>query len=201
MFNLEHNAFSKEYRDHVESSLLNSPYLGKSPLGPEFVKTDGFSLVFRRTALQKILSEFDYLNTFLEKALFPKSNAFYLNPLIMKRGSRVDAHVDCRLIESENVRIIPTLVSIFYVNAGDEMAGGKLVLNTGKDSEIIISPKTNDLLHFRGNIIHSVSEVNTKNFRISLVCEQYNLPEEILTGFPEFEIIQEQDLAPRVAVI
>jgi hypothetical protein len=199
MYHLKHDAFSKEYLDHVERSLLSSPYVGKSPLGPEFVETDGFSIVFRRTALRELINEFEYLREFLEAALFPKSNAFYLNPLIMKSGSRVDAHVDCRLVVTENVRIIPTLVSIFYVNAEEE-TGGKLTLNVGTSSELVVCPKSNDLVHFQGNLIHSVSDVSAKDVRISIVCEQYNLPESVLMGFPEYKIIQDEDLAPRVAV-
>lgn len=198
MYRLEHNAFTEEYRSYVERSILTSPYLGNSPLGPEFVKTGGYSVVFRRSALREVLAEFGYMSDFIDKAVFPKSNAFYINPLVMNEGSRVGAHVDCRLLLSQNVRIIPTLVSIFYVSADDDAEGGELVLNIGSVNEITLRPKRNDLLYFRGNIIHGVSPLVNAHPRVSLVCEQYNLTEALLDSFPTCQVIQEERIAPQV---
>jgi 2OG-Fe(II) oxygenase superfamily len=154
--------------------------------------------VFRRSKFADVVQEFPYLRAFLESATFPKSNAFYVNPLILTGSSRVDPHVDCRLVVTENVRIIPTLVSILYVRADKGMVGGSLTLNVGPDQEITIDPKANHLIHFRGDLVHSVSEVLGEHTRISVVCEQYNLPEPVLLGFPEFEILHDRDVAPRV---
>jgi hypothetical protein len=198
MYHLEHDAFPEPYRVDVEESIPSSAYIGNSPLGPEFVKTLGFSVVFRRSVLAGVLEEFGFLRDFLGKAIFPKSNAFYVNPLVMGQGSRVAAHIDCRLLVEENLRIIPTLVSIFYVARSDEAIGGEITLNVGTASEVTLQPRQNDLLHFRGNLVHAVSEIRSSHRRISLVCEQYNLPEQVLEGFPAFNIIQDERAAPRV---
>jgi hypothetical protein len=147
----------------------------------------------------EVLSEFPYLRDFVETALFPNSNAFYVNPLIMQRGSRVGAHVDCRLIVEQDVRIIPNLVSIYYVSTADDAIGGALTLNVGTDAEVVIRPQQNDLLHFRGDVIHAVSEITSDHVRICVVCEQYNLPESLLATFPDFEIVLDEAFAPRVA--
>jgi hypothetical protein len=198
MYNLTHDAFDHDYRAQVASCLCKSPFLGNSPLGPEFVMTKGFSLMFRRSAMEDVAEQFPYMQTFLSKAVFAASNAFYVNPVLMKGGSRIDAHVDCRLIVSENVRIVPNLVSIFYVSVRLASERGAIKLHMGECTEVSILPRSGDLLHFRGNLVHSVESLDDESERISLVCEQYNLPEDILAGFPDFEILLDADLSRRI---
>lgn len=193
MYAIKKYTFSEEYLAGLMHHLMSSPYLASSPLGKEFVNTKGFSIVFTRSQLSDVLESFPYLKIFLDAVLFPKCNAFYINPLVLQGGSRVDPHVDCRLVISENARIIPNLVSVLYVHAEPNITGGEFILNAGRDEETTIKPLTNLLLHFRGNIIHSVREVQGLHTRVSLVCEQYNLPDSVLRGFPGFEIIPGED--------
>lgn len=183
-----------------EADFLQSPYLGKSPLGPEFVKTRGFSVVFRRSSLTRVKDSFPFLRAFLETAVFQSSNAFYVNPLLLSHQSRVDTHIDCRLLTEQNIRIIPNLVSILYVKAEAEMQGGELILNAGHEPEITLKLESNDLIHFIGNLVHKVTPVQSASQRICYVCEQYNLPEDALEAFPEFAILRDRDLAPRVSM-
>ena len=198
MYRWEREFLSCSELRELEEKVLASEYLGKSPLGKEFVNTKGFSIVFRREALPKVYDEFRYFAPFLSKAVFPKSNAFYLNPLVLEECSRVDAHVDCRLLAAQNVRVFPTIVSILYVRVQDNMCGGELVLNYGQDDAISLNPRTNDLVHFQGNLVHAVSEIVDRGKRISLVCEQYNLHDEVLSGFPLLKVLTEDSIAPRV---
>ena len=198
-YHVAQNAFDDDYLSHLATELCKSEYLGASPLGAEFVNTEGFSLVFRRSALLDVCHAFPYLEPYLDEVLFPECNAFYLNPLLLTGSSRVDAHVDCRLVASENTRIIPNLVSVLYVEICPDMAGGNLLLNVGTEHEVCITPETNNLVHFRGSVIHRVSEVKNPHRRISVVCEQYNLPDALLAGFPLFNVITDDDLLPRVA--
>lgn len=198
---VKQNAFSSDYLLHVEEQLLASPHIGPSPLGKEFVNTRGFSIVFRRSSLDDVTENFSYLADFLSCSLFPSSNAFYINPLILSCGSRVEQHVDCRLLARENLRIIPNIVSILYVKVDPAMLGGELRLYTDSDNYFAHNPKTNDLVHFLGTLVHSVGEVRTPSSRICIVCEQYNLPDQVLGGFPEFQIIHDKDVAPRLALV
>lgn len=198
MLRVTPDAFPEAYLAELVEGLTSSPYLGKSPLGEEFIRTEGFSVVFRRSQLARVLDCFPYLRGFLETAAFASSNAFYVNPLIMGQASRVEAHVDCRLLEEEDLRIVPTLVSVLYVACDEALEGGELCFNPGTESERSIQPKTNDLLHFKGDLVHLVREISVPARRISLVCEQYNLPEHALAAFPEFAILQSHDPAPRV---
>ena len=76
-YSITHNAFSAVYCDEIEAVILKSPYLGKSPLGPEFVETRGFSIVFTRDALGDVLSEFPFLESFVEHFFFSRTNTFF----------------------------------------------------------------------------------------------------------------------------
>jgi hypothetical protein len=197
LYRKTHNEFKNSYLNELQREILSSRYLGKSPLGDEFVETQGFSVVFRRSQRKAVVEAFGYLDTFLTKVLFPSSNAFYINPLVLRKDSRVDTHIDCRLLAKENVRIIPNLVSILYIHVGEALSGGHLLLNAGLDNEITVIPRSNDLLHFPGRMIHKVTELKGPGLRVALVCEQYNLPDPILESFPEFAILRGQDLAPQ----
>jgi len=199
MYHLTSQAFDEAYLQRVEKGIRTSPYYGDSPLGEEFVRTKGFSIVFTRSALEQVLSKFAYLAPFLEKALFASSNAFYINPLVMGATSRVDTHVDCRLLLEENVRIIPNLISILYTRCEDDIQGGNLLLKVDKETTITLTPKTGDLLHFQGDLLHSVEEVTGEGLRVNVVCEQYNLSEDLLKSFPKFAVLTNEDPAPRVS--
>lgn len=201
MYHVEHDAFDPSYRDLCFAAILDSPHLGNSPLGPEFVNTKGFSLVFRRENLPLVLKDHPYLVTYLQKVTFPSCNAFYINPLVLGSGSRVDQHVDCRLLSERQVRIIPNLVSIWYVRFDANVEGGELVLQIAPDKIATLRPVTNDLVHFRGNLIHHVGELRTPTLRVTVVCEQYNLPDDIVTFFPEYALILDSDVAPRVGPV
>lgn len=192
-------AFPATYLETLAQGILNADELGPSPLGQEFVNTRGFSLVFRRSRIGDMCDAYPYLSHFLEKAVFPASNAFYVNPLVLHGTSRVAPHVDCRLIKEKNLRIIPNIVSVLYVSVEENMEGGELCLFSGTEDEFSIQPRTNDLIHFRGDIIHSVSEVRTPADRISVVCEQYNLPEEVISSFPDSCVITRDDATPRIS--
>lgn len=191
-------AFSEDYIQSAQRHFLQSPYLGKSPLGAEFIKTRGFSIVFRRSSLCRVVEQFQFLKVFLEKVIFDSCNAFYVNPLLLSDHSRVEAHVDCRLLAKEDLRIVPNLVSILYLKADREMIGGELVLNVGHERELSLKLQSNDLIHFVGDIVHKVTPVQGAVDRICFVCEQYNLPEEALDAFPEYALLRDKDLAPRV---
>jgi len=191
-YQLTRGAFDRRYLTVVETAVLSSRHLGASPLGGEFVRTWGFSIVFRRSELSRVVSDFPGLGLFFERALLPSCNAFYVNPLVMTRGSRVDPHVDCRLVEAENVRIVPNLVSVFYVRADPRLKGGALKLQLPSGRVLELPPATNELVHFVGSLVHSVGEVldgGDVHGRISLVCEQYNLEDGLLAGFPAFEVL------------
>lgn len=176
-------------RDELIEGIVRSKFFGASALGKEFVGTLGFSLVFRRDALGTVYDEFPYMRLLLQSVLFASCNAFYVNPLVLFGGSRVGAHIDCRLMPDSDTRIIPNLVSVYYADVSLHMAGGRLILNPGAENEVVIVPHTGDVVHFLGSTIHSVEDVKTPDRRVSVVCEQYNLSDSILDMFPSCDVV------------
>lgn len=182
------NAFPLDYLSQLQGQISSCPYFAVNNLNRDFIGTKGFSLVFKRSGLNKIEQLFPFFKTYLSIALQPSCNAFYLNPLLLKTGSRVDPHIDrslrsyCKTIEP------PALVSVLYIQVPAALNGGELVLCHNKRQVGKIRPQVNTLLYFQGDLTHSVQEVTSVGTRLSLVCEQYNLSETELLEIPEFTI-------------
>lgn len=181
-------AFSEDYLRHLKGNILGCPYFAINNLNRDFVGTKGFSVVFRRSHLNTVEKQFPYFKVYLNQAMQPECNAFYLNPLLLKTGSRVDPHIDrslrsyCKTIEP------PAVVSVLYVEVPADLQGGELILRSHKRQIAKIHPQINTLLFFQGNLTHSVNPVTTSGNRLSLVCEQYNLNDKQLGEIPQFKI-------------
>jgi len=182
------NAFPLDYLSQLQGQISNCPYFAVNNLNRDFIGTKGFSLVFQRSGLGEVEQQFPFFKPYLNIALQPTCNAFYLNPLLLQTGSRVDPHIDrslrsyCKTIEP------PALVSVLYVQVPATLQGGELVLRHNKRQVGQIRPQLNTLLYFQGNLTHSVKEVTSPGTRLSLVCEQYSLSETELLEIPEFTI-------------
>ncbi|MBD2495956.1 2OG-Fe(II) oxygenase [Nostoc sp. FACHB-280] len=182
------NAFPSEYLNNLWGEIHACPYFAVNNLNRDFVGTKGFSVVFRRSHISTVEQKFPYFKPYLDLALQPNCNAFYLNPLLLKEGSRVDPHIDrslrsyCKTVEP------PTFVSVLYVRIPENMEGGELVLKSHKRQLGQIKPQMNTLLYFQGDLTHSVNAVKTSGSRLSLVCEQYTLSDAELVDIPEFTV-------------
>ncbi len=182
------NAFSLEYLSNLQGEILASSYFVTNNLNRDFVGTKGFSVVFRRSHINRVVTKFPFFKSYLDRALMPRCNAFYLNPLQLNNGSRVDPHIDrslrsyCKTIEP------PDTVSVLYVQVPKNLEGGELILRDYKRQAGKIIPQVNTLVHFQGHLTHSVNVLESSGLRLSLVCEQYNLEENELSQIPEFVI-------------
>lgn len=178
--------FPPSYLEKLQGQILACPYFVVNNLNRDFVGTKGFSVVFRRSHLNTVAEQFPYFVPYLDRALQPDCNAFYLNPLLLTAGSRVDPHIDrslrsyCKTIEP------PAVVSVLYVTVPTNLVGGELVLRSHKRQVGQIRPQPNTLVMFQGNLTHSVNLVTSSGMRLSLVCEQYILEESELEDIPEF---------------
>jgi 2OG-Fe(II) oxygenase superfamily len=185
-YHLHPDALSIAYLAKLQRKILACPYFAVNNLNRDFVGTKGFSVVFRRSHITTVEQQFPYFKNYLDRALQPDCNAFYLNPLLLKTGSRVDPHIDrslrsyCKTVEP------PMVVSVLYVDVAKDLQGGELVLRSNKRQVGKISPQTNTLLFFQGDLTHSVNAVVGE--RLSLVCEQYNLEDSELEDIPEFRL-------------
>jgi 2OG-Fe(II) oxygenase superfamily len=181
-------AFSASYLSKLQRRILDCPYFTVNNLNRDFVNTKGFSVVFRRSHLSTVAAQFPYFSRYLEQALQPDCNAFYLNPLLLKAGSRVDPHIDRSLRSYCKTIDPPAMVSVLYVSVPKNLEGGELVLRSRQRQVGQIRPQTNLLLLFQGDLTHSVTAVEKGGDRLSLVCEQYSLEEHELEDIPEFKL-------------
>ncbi|ADI63397.1 2OG-Fe(II) oxygenase [Trichormus azollae] len=187
-YQLQTNILPNYYLNDLWGEINASPYFVINNLNRDFINTKGFSVVFQRQGLTTVEQKFPFFKPYLDLALQPNCNAFYLNPLLLKEGSRVDPHIDrslrsyCKTIE------LPHLVSVLYVRVPENMEGGELVLKSPKRQVGQVKPQTNSLVYFQGDLTHSVNAVRTSGYRLSLVCEQYNLSGYELEEIPEFTL-------------
>jgi 2OG-Fe(II) oxygenase superfamily len=182
------NAFVADYLTDLRGEIQACPYFAINNLNRDFVGTKGFSVVFQRSAIATVELQFPYFKPYLDRALQPDCNAFYLNPLLLKAGSRVDPHIDRSLRSYCKTINPPMTVSVLYVDLPDQLEGGELVLRDHKRQVGQIKPRLNLLLYFQGDLTHAVNPVKTTGTRLSLVCEQYQLDDVELQEIPPFTI-------------
>jgi hypothetical protein len=184
----QEGVFPEVYLKKLQKSILQCEYMAINNLNRDFIGTRGFSIVFQRTAQEKVVKNFPFFEKYLAKALDPLCNAFYLNPLLLNYQSRVDPHIDRSLRSYLKTIDPPNLVSVLYVQVPENVRGGELVLSHNRKKVGEIKPRENTLLFFQGNLTHSVNRMNSEGNRLSLVCEQYFLDEGQLAQVPEYVI-------------
>lgn len=182
------NAFPVDYLDELRSAIHTCPYFSVNNLNRDFIGTKGFSVVFTREGRAEVDRQFPFFSPYLDRALQPDCNAFYLNPLLLNQGSRVDPHIDrslrsyCKTVEP------PAWVSVLYIQVPTDLTGGNLILRNHRQQVGQVKPKTNTLIRFQGNLTHSINAMTSAGSRLSLVCEQYDLTEAELADIPRFRI-------------
>lgn len=180
------NAFPPAYLKSLKKQVFASRYFATNTLNRDFVGTRGFSVVFRPATLARVEREFPYFKPYLDRVLDPDCNAFYMNPLVLTAGSRVDPHIDRSLSGYCATLDPPVAVTVLYVELPPAMRGGRLVLARGRKHLGRVTPVEGTLVRFDGDLMHSVERVDTEGTRMSLVCEQYRLNDEELAEVPEF---------------
>lgn len=188
-YRVSNHVLPPDYLSELQGQIQACHYFAVNNLNRDFVGTKGFSVVFQRSGIGEVERRFPFFKPYLSVALQPTCNAFYLNPLLLQTGSRVDPHIDrslrsyCKTIEP------PAIVSVLYVQVPPDLQGGELVLHSRKRQVGCIRPQFNTLLYFQGDLTHSVKKVTSPlSTRLSLVCEQYSLLETELQEIPEFAI-------------
>ncbi len=189
-YQTQSSLFSVSYLRKLRDRILASPYFAVNNLNRDFIGTKGFSIVFTREHYDKVAQEFPVFQRYMERALLEDCNAFYLNPLLLQTGSRVDPHIDRSLRSYCKTIDPPAMVSVLYVEVPADLVGGELVLRDRKKQVGEIKPQENLLLHFQGDLTHSVKAVQTnhRGRRLSLVCEQYRLEPNQLSDIPDFTV-------------
>lgn len=182
------NVFPRSYLNDLRGEIFACPYFAINNLNHDFIGTKGFSVVFQRSHLYRVKQQFPFFRPYLAQALEPSCNALYLNPLLLTQGSRVDPHIDRSLRAYCKTIAPPLLVSVLYIQVPPNLQGGELVLRNQKRQVGVILPSANTLLHFQGDLTHSVNPLRVSGERLSLVCEQYCLAPSELQDIPELRI-------------
>lgn len=182
----------QEELERLRQAILESPYLSDTTLNERFSGTRGFTVVFRRDGIEEVLKHFPEFGAYLFRVVDRSCNAFYLNPLIIRKGARVAPHRDQSL--RSWVRPLepgfPRKVSVLYVQKPEELQGGSLILHR-RGPVTTFEPRPNLLVEFLGFLRHEVTEVQGQDdlpSRVSLVCEQYRVPPRILEAVPSFAV-------------
>ena len=187
-YQIQNNVLSDRYLKKLWNNINSNSYFAVNNLNRDFVNTKGFSVVFRRDGLPKVEQTFPFFKPYLEIALQHDCNAFYLNPLLLEEGSRVDPHIDRSLRSYCKTIDPPFLVSVLYVQIPKHMSGGELILKSSKRQVGKITPQANSLVYFQGDLTHCINPIKTVGNRLSLVCEQYALTPDELEDIPIFTV-------------
>jgi hypothetical protein len=187
------DALPVDATEAIRSAILGSSLLGENNLTDQFSGTYGFSVTFRRESVSEVTARFPSFAPFLEAALLPGCNAFLLNPLLIQNGRGVEAHLDRSMEFYASGIGSPIAVSVLYVQVPQQLAGGELRLYHRGKQVAALAPRPRSLVTFRGDLTHEVVAVETgaamlSEARISLVVEQYRVPEALLAKVPALEL-------------
>lgn len=187
------DALPVDATEAIRTAILSSSLLGESNLTEQFSGTYGFSLTFRRESLSEVTARFPAFGPFLEAALLPGCNAFLLNPLLVQDGRGVEAHMDRSMEFYVDGIGCPVAVSVLYVQVSEHLAGGELRVYHRGQRVAALAPRQRSLVMFRGDLMHEVTAVEAgapelSAARISLVVEQYRVPESLLAKVPALEL-------------
>jgi hypothetical protein len=185
----------------MRSAILGSAMLGESNLSAHFSGTYGFSITFRSESRSEVTDRFPAFAPFLEAALLPDCNAFLLNPLLIQNGRGVDAHQDRSMAYYGAGIGCPVAVSVLYIQVPEQLAGGELRLSHRGRQVAALKPLPRSLVTFRGDLVHEVVAVGAgapelPAARISLVVEQYRVPESLLARVPRLELRDRRGVQP-----
>lgn len=187
-YTLRHDRFAPDYLQLLRQQIRKSRYFTVNNLNRDFVGTKGFSIVFHRTAVDRVREQFPWAAPYLDVALRGDCNAFYLNPLQLGQGVGVGSHIDRSLHAYIPEIDPPRCVTVLYVEVPKDLRGGVLELRRGKKFLARVTPQEGLLVEFDGDLDHGVQRLESPGLRLSLVMEQYDLSAEELAGVPEFTI-------------
>lgn len=177
----------------LREAVLNSPYLATTDLNEGFEGTSGFTLLFDRSEMDRVVRLMPEMQPFLVRAVHPRANVFFLNPLVIHAGGTgVAPHADKTLISfvAQGEPPFPFAVSVLYLSLPREKQGGELVFHRPY-GKLRRRPEENMLIEFPGWMLHEVtplSSVQGSPPRVSLVLEQYQVTEQMRAGIPSWSL-------------
>lgn len=195
--------FLSEYQQNYLRDNLSQLELEENPLSDIFYQTRGKMIKFNIEEMTDILAKnnMEFISSFIDSLRIPEATDFVFNILEinpMKISEReksspkmsVGYHMDntCELNRNRDWKqLLPCSVFVYYFDCPKNMKNGKLILRDFCTKKIIqkIVPKKNRLVEFKGDLYHGIETMynldeNDDTKRISLVLEQYVVPEDFI---------------------
>ncbi len=206
IFRRQRQALPVSEFEALRASVMASAFVGSSTLNGPFESSRGFGVTFTQAGLGELTKRFPALAPWLTAALGAPAiraltpwwrrvpsrvpNAWYLNLLMVGPGAEVARHIDGTLMGPAGVtEHPPQCVSVLYLSV-PATTGGMLELWNGTIPVGLITPRTGEAVHFRGDLAHAVRsfEGPADARRASLVIEQYAFEPEALARLPVFQL-------------
>lgn len=173
---VERNFLTKEECRSLTEYIVNHELMEKSDLSDAFSSSYGFTIKFN------MYSKYDFMYSkynlkrlydVFERIREPGTNAYMCNPLILEKSKSIGYHHDNTLGIGN-----PVCVTVLYLDLPSDMTGGEFCMRDHSHF-IMEPPEIGKKLTFRGDMYHMVRpyETNENTRRVSLVFEQYCLPE------------------------
>lgn len=202
-FRVRRDLLDPSQLEALHREILASPYLAGSDLDHGFENTQGFSVLFQRSQLERCLKLLPSARPFLQKVMDPRAQVFFMNPLVIHEGHGVGPHADKTLasfVPAQQRIPFPHRVAVLYLGVPGNLQGGELVFHRNAFARARFVPRANSLVDFPGWLYHEVKPWKQVGWdgkppapRVSLVCEQYRLSPKLLEHVPEFHVETTRD--------
>ena len=234
LFTRAEGLFDASEREALLTTAIGHPlshaHVMEDELSANFANTRGFVLKFNREGHEQLvnnesIADLRFLLPFFDRVQDPEANSFVMNVVILAPDANASAnakpaiglHVDDTVgIESARMWLAHS-VSVLYLSIPVGMVGGALELYTDHDNkrpDARILPNAGELVVFRGDAYHRVTEMKIRSsqvedddekeeppsagpdageLRVSLVLEQYRIPPEVYPSTTVFTLNQQLD--------
>jgi hypothetical protein len=173
---VEKDFLTKEECRSLTEYITNHELVDQSDLSDSFSSSYGFTIKFN------MYSKYDFIRSkynlkrlydIFERIKEPGTNAYICNPLILEKSTTIGYHYDDTLGIGN-----PVCVTVIYLDLPSDMTGGEFCMRDHSHT-FVEPPEIGKKLTFRGDMCHMVRpyETNENKRRVSLVFEQYKLPE------------------------
>lgn len=194
---VQHNFLPADEFRLLSESLPNHPLVSRNSLAEDkFNTTVGWLVKFNRDSLESFRNNplFQLALPYVDRVLIPEANAFVFNLLVCEETrNKIAVHphfdntVGLKLKYKSRIDIyLAHQVNVLYTSIPDGVKGGELDVwpfgnDDVEDGKVVVRPAENLMVAFRGDAYHKVRgfQSPSKDSRISLVFEQYHIPESM----------------------
>ena len=195
----------REFRS-LKSHLSSHSLITDNQLNQEnFANTRGWIAKFSNEGIERWRSipEMYDIVPYFDRVRNPQSNAFVMNLLIVEEPAAghkaaVGVHQDDTVAIRHKDSFVAHQVNVLYIQVPKEMEGGQLEVwpsqhEYSEREKAVVFVEENLMAEFKGTAFHKVHGFNSpsRDTRISLVLEQYRIPDEYYDQAVDFCLNEE----------